>query len=132
MSSTVDVTPSGVPLGHTFASRLSQIAPGEEILHMMRYRVQIRQSAPPELRINLELGREDAGVWAHIPELDVSAEGADINEAFRAVIAAARDWLDYIREGDVGLAPELAEQARYVPLLDAPEFSWFKGFRFAE
>lgn len=126
------VTPSGVPLGHTFGGVRSRIAVSHEELELLRYRVRLPKAAPAELRMNLELGREEAGVWAHIPELDVTAEGADVDEAFRAVIAAARDWLDYIREGEAELAPELAEQARYVPLLDAPEFSWFKGFRFAE
>ena len=45
---------------------------------------------------------------------------------------AAREWLSYVRDEQPELAPELGDQERYVPLLDAPIFSWFKTFRFAE
>ncbi len=71
-------------------------------------------------------------MWAHIEELDVSAEGPDLEKAFRNVLAAARDWLSYINEESPNLAPELADQARYVALLEAPVFSWFREFRFVE
>jgi len=96
-------------------------------------RVRLSQAAPPEIRVTLEIGREEAGVWAHIVELDVSGEGADALEAFHAVLGAAREWLAYIRDEQPELAPELGDQQRYVALLESPVFSWFKNFRrFAE
>jgi len=94
--------------------------------------VRLPKSAPRGIRVSLELGMEDAGVWAHIVELDVAAEGENAADAFRAVLAAAREWLSYVRDEQPELAPELGDQERYVPLLDAPVFSWFKSFRFAE
>lgn len=96
------------------------------------YSVKLAQAAPPELRVSLELGREQGGVWAHIPELDVSAEGADVNDAFHNVYEAACAWLRYIDAERPRLGPDLAAQERFVPLADAPVFSWFKNFRFAD
>lgn len=122
------VTPSGVPTSATFEGMPVPADRGD----MMTYRVRLPASAPAELRVTLELGREENGVWAHIPELDISAEGEELSEAFYGVIAAVRDWLSYIQDEQVELAPELHEQAKYVVLLDAPVFSWFKDFRFVE
>lgn len=125
------VTPSGVPTSATFDEMPLRALP-IVAADMMTYRVLLPVPAPPELRVTLELGREANGVWAHIPELDVSAEAEDMSGAFYAVIAAARDWLSYVRDDDVELAPELQEQAKYVVLLDAPVFSWFRDFSFVE
>lgn len=78
----------------------------------------------------MEIGREaDAGFWAHIAELDISAEGDTAPEAFAAVLHAARDWLAYLRDEEPPLAENLVEQEKYVALLDAPIFSWFKSFK---
>ena len=97
-----------------------------------RYRIRLPAPAPREVRVSLEFGKEEGGVWAHIDELDVSAEGEDLRTAFRNVIAATNDWLSYIRDESPDLAPDLAAQERYVALLDAPVFSWFREFRFAD
>jgi hypothetical protein len=97
-----------------------------------RYSVRIPKGAPPELRVVLSFGQEPDGVWAHIDEFDVSAEGEDLLEAFRNVLSAAHEWLSYVREEQPDLAPALAAQARYAALLDAPEFSWFSEIRLAE
>ncbi len=99
---------------------------------MRRYRVSYATPAPHELRLQLQLGTEEDGVWAHIPELDVSAEGESVSEALRNVVSAAREWLTYLREEAPELAPEIAAQERYAALLDAPIFSWFKNVHFAE
>ena len=122
------VTPSGVPTSATFDGVPVLTDRGD----MMTYRVRLPAPAPAELRVTLELGKEANGVWAHIPELDISAEAEELNEAFYGVIAAARDWLSYIRDEQVELAPELQEQAKYIVLLNAPVFSWFKDFSFVE
>jgi hypothetical protein len=102
----------------------------ESELH--RYRIRIPNPAPAELRVVLTFGQEPEGVWAHIEELDVSAEGEDLYDAFRNVLSAAHDWLGYVRDESPELASELAGQKRYVALLDAPAFSWFREIRFAE
>ena len=95
-----------------------------------RFVVCVPAPARADLQVGLELGREENGVWAHIPELDLSAEGSDVGEAFSNVVAAVRDWLAYVREEGPQRAPELAAQEQYVDLLDAPVFSWFKAFSF--
>jgi hypothetical protein len=97
-----------------------------------RYLVRLPTPAPRALRLSVEFGQEDVGVWAHIDELDVSAEGENLAAAFRNLVGATQAWLSYIRDESPDMAPELAGQERYVALLDAPVFSWFKGFRFAE
>jgi hypothetical protein len=97
-----------------------------------RYRIRLPAPAPREARVSLEFGKEASGIWAHIDELDVSAEGEDLRAAFSNVIAAANDWLSYIRDESPDLAPDLAAQERYVVLLDAPVFSWFREFRFVD
>jgi hypothetical protein len=130
---TAVITPSGVP--NTEDRPATGTQPFRfryQHAEVKRYSVQIARPAPAELQVSLELGQEDDGVWAHIPELDVSAEGSDANEAFRNVLAATREWLSYVRDEQPELAPELAPQERYVPLLDAPIFSWFKSFKFAD
>ncbi len=96
------------------------------------YRVRLRTPAPPDLRVSLELGSEAEAVWAAVPELNLTAEGADIAEAFAAIVRVMKDWLQYLRDADPDLADNLKPQARYVPLLDAPEFSWFTSIRFPE
>jgi hypothetical protein len=83
---------------------------------------------PPDLLMTLELGLEDDHAWAHIPELDVSGEGPGVNEALQAVLAAARDWLSYLRDEQPELAAELEAQRRYVALLDLPGHGWFKTY----
>ena len=87
--------------------------------------------APHDLRVTLEIGQEEESWWAHFPELDVSGEGDDLLQALAAVYGAAHEWLAYLRDESPELAPGLAEQARYVALLDAPGSSWFKDFRLA-
>jgi hypothetical protein len=96
------------------------------------YMVRLPAPAPRQLRVSLELGQEENGVWARVPELDVSAEGEGVAEAFGNVIAATRAWLAYLQEAQPELGPEIAGQARYLPLLEAPVFSWFKHFRFVD
>jgi len=83
--------------------------------------------APPEIRVSAQFQVEDGGAWVSVPELDISAEGDDPAAALRNVISAIREWLSYVRDERPDLAEELQGQARYVPLLDAPEFSWFKS-----
>jgi hypothetical protein len=132
---TASITPSGVPNREgrpPIGTGRPQVLIRYHQAEVKRYSVRIAQPAPLELQISMELGQEENGVWAHIPELDVSAEGADALEAFRNVLAATRDWLGYVRDEHPELAPELARQERYVPLLDAPVFSWFKSFKFAD
>ena len=82
--------------------------------------------------MQLEVGHEEGGYWAHIPELDVSAEGLDLDQAFRAVVRAAEEWLSYVRDEQVELSPALQRQAKYVALLDAPQFSWFRRVSFVD
>lgn len=128
------MTPSGIPelespSSGTASFSYRYLQPDSEIVS---YQVRFVNPAPPALRVSLELGREANGVWAHIPELDVSAEGADVAEAFRNVFGAAQAWLAYIRDESPDLSVELEGQARYVSLIDAPVFSWFKSFRFAD
>ncbi len=67
-----------------------------------------------------------------ISELDVSADGVDLEDAFRNVISAAREWLGYLQDEQPELGAEIASQARYLPLLEAPVFSWFKSFKFVD
>jgi hypothetical protein len=130
------ITPSGAPVASGPASgtdaELSIRYHGRSQGQFVSYQVKIAAPAPKSIRVSLELGREEDGVWAHIPELDVSAEGANVEEAFRNVYSVARDWLAYIREESPDLGPDVADQARYVALIDAPVFSWFKDFRFAD
>ncbi len=78
------------------------------------------------------MGKEDAGYWAHIDELDVSGEGASAQEAFAAAVRAARDWLVYLKEENPDLSEELAAHRHHLELLDAPLFSWFKSFQTSE
>lgn len=127
-----EIIPSGVPGRRFYIAATSSARVTYRPSKAARYVVRIPAPAPAELQVDLEFGREDGGVWAHVPELDVSAEGSDVNEAFSNVVAAVRDWLSYLRDERPQLAPELEGQQRYVDLLDAPVFSWFKDFRFAE
>jgi hypothetical protein len=130
---TIDITPSSSPSRR----RLRWVTTGRSSARYLeqeqkpkRYSVHIARPAPRELRIAVHFGKESDGVWAHIDELDVAAEGKDVNEAFRNLVSSAREWLLYLREESPDLAPELKDQTRYAPLLDAPVFSWFRDFRF--
>ncbi len=80
----------------------------------------------------IQFGEEPHGIWVHIDELDVSAEGATAFEAFGNAVAAARAWLSYVRDEQPDLADGLASQRQYVELLDAPVFSWFGKFSVAD
>ena len=124
------ITPAEIPLPTSPAEPTQpggyRYVRGEELIS---YRVSFRPVAPARLRVHLELFQEDEGVWARIPELDVSAEGADVKEAFMNVLAAAREWLSYIREEEPSLSDDLLAQARYAALLDSPSFSWFAGIK---
>jgi hypothetical protein len=128
------VTPSEVPdtRGRPAVGTRANVTFRYHQVEMSRYSVPIARPAPSELQVSLELGQEEGGVWAHIPELDISAEGADALEAFRNVLGATRDWLGYLRDEHPQLAGDLAAQERYVALLEAPIFSWFKSFKFAD
>jgi hypothetical protein len=123
------VTPAGVPSSTDQDRRARYLA---QDTNLITYRVRLPAPAPPELRVTLQFGQEDAGVWAHIEEIDISAEGADFDKALRNVVSAASEWLTYMRDEAPELAADLAAQARYVALLDAPPFSWFKTIRLAE
>ena len=67
--------------------------------------ITLAKPAPDELRVVLELGKEENGVWAHFEELDVSAEGEDANDAFIGAISAARAWLTYLRDENPSSRP---------------------------
>ncbi len=96
------------------------------------YIVRVQTPAPEELRVTLEVGREEGGAWARIPALDLTGEGADYPEAFRNLLSAAYAWLTYLRDEQPDLADDLASQTRYAALLDAPVFSWFESAAIAE
>jgi hypothetical protein len=128
--STLEVTPSAVPSGHASAPTLTgsyTLRPSERrLVHTLRVPI---PKMPAELRLSLEVGSEADGVWARIPELDVSAEGSDVAEAMKGVLAAAREWLAYLRDEAPELTPELADQRRYVELLDLP-YIQFRAYSF--
>ncbi|MFL5941720.1 MAG: hypothetical protein ACJ75L_00455 [Gaiellaceae bacterium] len=93
---------------------------------LISYKLRLPNPAPPELRVTLAGGPEGQGWWMRIDELDITAEGADALEAFRNLLSAARAWLSYLKENEPDLADDLVPQARYVALLEAPVFSWFR------
>jgi hypothetical protein len=131
MTETVVVTPTGIPSSAS-PDPGRRVTSGAPVHEFIRYQLHLPAPAPANLRVSLRLGKEDDGVWAHIGELDVSAEGANISEAFLNVLAAAREWLAYIRDDEPDLAEDLAAQVQYVRLLEAPPFSWFKTIELAE
>ena len=90
------------------------------------FRVRLPAPAPPELRVTARLAHEEGGVWASVPELDLAAEGEGLDDALVSLIGTMREWLTYLREEAPPLTPGLESQRRYVRLLDAPEFSWFR------
>ena len=94
--------------------------------------VKFRKPAPPELGVTVEIVKEEDAYFARIPELDVAGEGVTADAALRAVLDATRAWLEYLRDETLDLADTLEPQRRYVALLDAPVFSWFRRFDFTE
>lgn len=129
-----DYTPSEAPGAtdrptRTEAKSVGYLPPRDAV----RFTVRLARPAPPNLRVAIQLGNEEAaGVWARIEELNVTAEGENASEAFSNVVAAARAWLTYLRDEQPALSQDIAPQARYIPLLDAPVFSWFRKFSFAD
>lgn len=128
----VEVTPSAAPR----SSPSGQTGFGDirlvSVLHGVRPEMRrhiLRFPVLPEHRVSLEMGLEDEHAWARIPELDVTAEGEDLNEALKAVFSAAHDWIAYLRDEEPALAPELADQVRYLALLEVPSYTWFKSYR---
>jgi hypothetical protein len=105
-------------------------SPSEHAREVRGYSIPVPPPAPVSVRFDVEIGREAGGYWASAPELDLTAEGVEAGEAFLNLIHAIRDWLGYIQEERPPLSEELAAQARYVALLDAPLYSWFRGIRF--
>ena len=93
------------------------------------FKVSLPAPAPPNLRLCAHFHEEPEGVWARVDEIDVAAEGESLDEAFRNLIATIRSWLEYLREDAPELTDQLRGQARYLPLLDAPEFSWFRSIK---
>jgi len=77
------------------------------------------------LRLRAVLSRTDEGFVAEVPELNVLGYGPDRQRALDDLRDAVRDYLVIVRDNDAGLAPSVAHHAAYVPLLDAPEESWF-------
>ena len=47
----------------------------------------------------------------------------------RGVLSAAREWLAYLRDEDPDLRPDLADQRRYVDLIDL-HYIQFRSYRF--
>ena len=93
--------------------------------------IHVPSPAPANVRVTLEIVREDNAYFARIPEIDVAGEGDSPNDAFRSVLAAARSWLEYLNEETPDLVAELEPQRRYLPLLRAPLFSWFRDIKFS-
>jgi hypothetical protein len=124
-----DITPSA-PAEYEDRPGITIVRAESTAAPLHRYTVRVPRPAPPSLRVTLQLGQEEAGVWARIIELDVAGEGETLREALEDVLRAARDWLEYLRDEAPELGEDLRDQERFVPLLDAPVFSWFRAFRF--
>src|SRR5437879_322588 len=88
----------------------------EAAARLTRYSVQFAVPVARELRVALELGKEDEGFWASAPSLGMTAEGADLGEALTNLVSAIREWLLYLREESPRLGEDLAGQERYVAL----------------
>ena len=130
---TAEVTPSQAPGVAYRQTRTEGDAEARYLSHdHVRYTVRLPRAAPPSLRMAIQFGAEPEGIWAHIEELDVSAEGDTAREAFGNVVLAARTWLIYVRDEEPDLADGLVGQRQYVELLDTPVFSWFRKFSFAD
>ena len=127
-------TPTHVPRRAIYRSASSPEQPRARyhIVDVNVEHVRLPEPAPQHLQMLIEFGQEEHGVWAHIAELDLSAEGPSLVDALRDVINAAQEWLEYLKEEQPELSPQLVDQARYVALLDAPMYSWFRAFRLAQ
>ncbi len=129
------MTPVVVTPSHVIPEDLAPVSTGPPVHltyereEIRSFRVDLPAPAPPELRVNAHFGIEETGAWASVPELDISAEGEDLGDALRNLISTTRDWLSYLREEQPELSEALRAQERYVPLHDAPEFSWFKSIK---
>jgi len=75
---------------------------------LIRYTVELPVPAPPELRVALELGSEEGGYWASVPELQLTSEGEHLGEAVTNLVSAIREWLTYLQEE----APALGRTSR--------------------
>jgi hypothetical protein len=73
------------------------------------------------------MGSEGEMYWSRIVELDITAEGATLQDALGSLVESAREWLQHLRDERPVLSEELAPQARYVPLLDVFPGLWFKS-----
>ena len=76
-------------------------------------RIPLPRPVTPASRVTLQIGREGEVFWASIPELDIHVESEEIKGALWDVMAAAREWLEYLCDE----SPELGHQLASHPAL---------------
>lgn len=90
--------------------------------------VAVFKSPPEDLLLSVEIVQEEDGAfYMRAIEVDVSVEGANAAEALRELSGSVRDWLEYIGEEELVLAPELEHHRRYLALLDFGPLTWFRA-----
>jgi hypothetical protein len=80
--------------------------------------------------LDVSVGREDHGWWAHAEAIDITAEGDNPFEALAALREHIAEWISYLEDPDVRLTPELESQRSVADALRQPGSHWFGPIAF--
>ncbi len=90
------------------------------------FSIPLPATPPDDLLLDVEAAVEGRTVFMNARELGVSVEADGAYAALAVLIESIGEWLEYLREENPRLAPELEQQRRYVELLDYEPVTWFR------
>ncbi len=93
------------------------------------FNVAVPKSPPEELLLNVEAAVENGAVFMRAIEVDVAVEGETHQEAVQSLARTIMGWLEFLREEEPELAPDLEPQRGYIELLRYHPLTWFKSIR---
>ncbi|HXA54221.1 MAG TPA: hypothetical protein VNV37_05035 [Solirubrobacteraceae bacterium] len=83
-------------------------------------------------RLSVVMRQSEGGWIARTPELDALGHGGTMDAAIQNLLDAAAEYLEFLRDDEPELAPDIAHHLDYLLLLKVPRMSWFGSVSFPD
>lgn len=83
-------------------------------------------------RLSVVMRQSEGGWIARTPELDALGHGGTMDAAIQNLLDAVAEYLEFLRDDEPELAPDIAHHLDYLLLLKVSQMSWFGSVSFPD
>jgi predicted RNase H-like HicB family nuclease len=83
-------------------------------------------------RLSVVMRQGEGGWIARAPQLDALGHGETMLAAVQNLLDAVAEYLEFLRDDEPELAPDIAHHLDYLLLLKVPRMSWFGSVSFPD